>query len=101
MPVVLPGVAAPIVKPRKVMVKSVLARILPTKVLMTMESVVGAEEVAVMPETDVVPATLASGVADVAKNPLGYIRVIFPPKSNKAVFVKVRVTATPVWAGLR
>jgi len=78
----------------------VLAGILPTKVLMTMELVAKAE-VAVITGTDVEPAALASGVADVAKNPLGYIRVIFPPKSNKAVFVKVRVTATPVWAGLR
>ncbi len=67
MPVVLPGVAAPIVKPRKVTVKSVLAGILPTKVLMTMEFVAKAE-VAVMTGTDVVPAALAKGVADVAKN---------------------------------
>ncbi len=71
MPVALPAVAAPIVKPLRVMVNAVLAAMPAIKVLMTICVAVGAVEVAVMVATDVVPATLAAGVADVAKNPFG------------------------------
>ena len=64
MPVELPAVAAPIVTPFRVMVKAVA-------VVMTMAVPVGWAEVAVMEPIDVVPAALAVGVADVAKNPDG------------------------------
>ncbi len=71
MPVLLPAFDAPIVKPLRVMVKVVPAAIPATAVEMTMEVAPGAAEVAVIVGTDVVPAALAAGVADVAKNPLG------------------------------
>ena len=71
MPVALPAFAGPNVTPLRVMVKAVFAGMPAIKVLMTMEVAVGAAEVAVIVGTDVVPAALAAGVADVAKNPLG------------------------------
>lgn len=72
MPVALPAVAAdPIVKPLRVMVKAVLAAIPITAVVMMICVLVGAAEVAVIVGTDVVPAALGAGVADVAKNPEG------------------------------
>ena len=71
MPVPLPAFRAPIVKPLRVMVKAVLAEMPAIKVLMMMEVAPGAAEVAVIVETDVVPAALAAGVADAAKNPFG------------------------------
>ena len=70
MPVALPAFVAPIVKPLRVMVKAVSAAMPATAVVMTMEVAPGAEEVAVMIATDVVPAALLKGVA-VAKNPEG------------------------------
>lgn len=71
MPVALPAVAAPIVMPFRVMVKAVLAAMPATAVVTTICVAVGAVEVAVIVGTDVVPAMLSVGVADVAKNPLG------------------------------
>ena len=71
MPVALPAFTSPIVKPLRVMVKAVFAAMPATAVVMTMEVAPGAAEVAVMIATDVVPAALFAGVADVAKNPLG------------------------------
>ena len=72
MPVALPAVTAPIVRPLRVMVKAVLAEIPATAVVMTMGA--SAEEmadVAVMPLTDVLPAALAAGLGVPAKNPGG------------------------------
>ncbi len=70
MPVALPAVAAPIVKPLRVMVKAVDAEMPKTAVVMTMELPVMAD-VAVMVATDVVPAALAAGFGVAAKNPTG------------------------------
>ena len=71
MPVALPAVTAPIVRPLRVMVKAVAAAIPARAVVMTMAVPVGAAEVAVMEPMDVVPAALAVGAGDVAKNPDG------------------------------
>ena len=71
MPVPLPAFGAPIVKPLRVMVKVVPAAIPATAVEITIEVAPGAAEVAVIVRTDVVPAVLTEGVADVAKNPSG------------------------------
>ncbi len=70
MPVVLPAVAAPIVRPLRVMVKGVLAAIPRTAVVMTIELETMAD-VAVMVATDAVPAALAAGLGVAAKNPAG------------------------------
>ena len=71
MPSALPAVAAPIVRPLRVMVKAVFAAIPATAVVMTMAMAVGVAEVAVIVATDVVPAELGAGVDDEAKNPDG------------------------------
>lgn len=71
MPAALPAVAAPMVRPLKVIVKAVPALIPATAVVMTMEVAPGAPEVAVMTGTEVEPAGLAAGVAEGAKNPEG------------------------------
>jgi hypothetical protein len=71
MPVALPALTTPIVKPLRVMVKAVFAAMPATAVVMTMEVAPGAAEVAVIPATDVEPARLFAGVAVVAKNPAG------------------------------
>ena len=71
MPVALPALTTPIVKPLSVMVKAVFAAMPATAVVMTMEVAPGAAEVAVMVATDAVPAALFAGVAVVAKNPAG------------------------------
>jgi hypothetical protein len=71
MPVELPArAAAPIVKPLRVMVKTVAAAMPATAVVMTMELAVMAD-VAVMAATDAVPATLFAGFGVAAKNPAG------------------------------
>ena len=101
MPVALPAVAAPIVRPLRVMVKAVLAGIPATAVVMTMAVAVGAAEVAVMVATDVEPSALAAGAADAAKNPDGKLRVIFPLVERAAWVVKARVTGTPALAATR
>ena len=70
MPVGLPAVAAPIVRPERVMVKAVFAAMPITAVVMTMELPVMAD-VAVMVATDVLPIMLSTGLGVVAKNPAG------------------------------
>ena len=70
MPVALPAVAAPIVRPVSVMVKGVVAAMPTTAVVMTMELPEMAD-VAVMVLTDVLPAALAAGSGVPAKNPAG------------------------------
>ena len=69
-PVGLPAVAAPIVRPERVMVKAVFAAMPITAVVMTMELPVMAD-VAVMVATDVLPAMLLAGLGVPAKNPAG------------------------------
>ena len=72
MPVLLPAVTAPIVRPLRVMVKAVLAEIPATAVVMTMgASAEAMTDVAVMLLTDVLPAALAAGLGVEAKNPGG------------------------------
>ena len=71
MPVGMPAVAAPIVKPLRVMVKAVAAGMPATLVEMTICVAVGADENAVINATEAVPAPLFAGVAVVAKNPGG------------------------------
>ena len=71
MPVELPAVAAPIVKPLSVTVKAVSGVIPAVAVVMMMKIAVGVAEVAVIVDTDVWPAVVALGVADVSKNPFG------------------------------
>ena len=71
MPVKLPAVAAPIVRPERVMVKAVAAGMPATLVEMTICVAVGADENAVIDATEVVPAVLFAGVAVVAKKPDG------------------------------
>ena len=71
MPVVLPATAAaPNVNPLRVMIKAVVAAMPETAVVMTMELPV-MTDVAVMVATDVVPAALAAGLGEAAKNPKG------------------------------
>ena len=70
MPVGLPAVAAPIVKPERVMVKAVFAPMPITAVVMTMELPV-MTDAAVMVATDVLPAMLLAGLGVAAKNPAG------------------------------
>ena len=71
MPVGLPAVAAPIVRPERVMVKAVAAGMPATLVEMTICVAVGADENAVINATEAVPAPLFAGVAVVAKKPGG------------------------------
>ena len=70
MPVALPAFATPIVKPLRVIMKSVFAEMPVTAVVMTMELPVMAD-VAVMVGTDVLPAALLPGLGVPAKNPAG------------------------------
>ena len=93
MPVGLPAVAAPIVRPERVMVKAAFAAMPLTAVVMTIELPVMAE-VAVMVGTDVLPATLLAGLGEAAKNPAGKFRVIFPLTASAVVVLKARVTGT-------
>ena len=58
------------VTPLRVMVNGVIAGIPATAVVMMIFVAVGADEVAVMPDTDVAPTAIV-GVAVAAKNPLG------------------------------
>ncbi len=95
MPLVEPVVAvAPIVRPARVMVKGVPAGIPATAVVITIEVVVLCADVAVMVPTDVLPAVLAAGAAEDAKNPGGKLRVILPPIGRAAEVVNASVTAT-------
>ncbi len=70
LPVGLPAVAAPIVRPERVMAKAVAAGMPATLVEMTMELPV-MTDVAVINPTDVEPTTLKSGLGVAAKNPAG------------------------------
>ncbi len=69
-PVALPAVAAPIVRPLRVMVKAALAAIPAIAVVMMMELDEMADVVVMVP-TDVVPAALFAGLGVAAKNPAG------------------------------
>ena len=70
IPVVLPTVAGPIVRPLRVMVKAVPAGMPTVAVMMTIEVAVGADTCPVMVATEASPATkLDEAVA--AKNPDG------------------------------
>jgi len=100
MPVALPAVAAPIVRPDSVMVNGVVAAMPTTAVVMMMELPEMAD-VAVMLLTDVLPATLAAGLAAPEKNPAGYISVIIPLVESAAWVVNTSVTETSALAATR
>ena len=70
MPVGLTAVAAPIVRPERVMVNVVSEAMPITAVMTTMELPVMAD-VAVMVATDVLPAPLLAGLGAAAKSPAG------------------------------
>ena len=70
IPVALPAVAAPIVRPLRVMVKAVAAGMPTVSVVMTIEVAVGADANAIMVATDA-GIVKKVGVADAAKNPDG------------------------------
>ncbi len=70
MPVALSAATAPIFKPLRVMVMAEVAAMPTTAVVMTIESAEKAD-VAVMVLTDELPAALAAGLGEVAKNPAG------------------------------
>ena len=70
IPVALPAVAAPIVRPLRVMVKAVPAGMLENAVVMTIEVAPGADTCPVMVATDASPAT-KKYEAVAAKNPDG------------------------------
>ena len=64
--------AAPIVKPLRVMVKSVFVAIVPTAVVMTMVLPAMADVAVIAPVAPpMVPAALACGLGEAAKNPAG------------------------------
>ena len=100
MPVALPAVAAPIVRPVSVMVKGVAAAMPTTAVVMMMELPEMAD-VAVMLLTDMLPAALVAGLAAPEKNPAGYLSVIFPLVARAAEVVNKRVTGTLALAATR
>ncbi len=70
MPVALPAVAAPIVKPPRVILKVVIAS-MPTTAVVMMIELPFMVDVAVMVGTDVLPAALSAGFGVAAKNPTG------------------------------
>jgi hypothetical protein len=79
MPVALPAVAAPMVRPVSVMVTAVLAAIVAPAVVMTMEVAPGGlMGVKLALPTDTVP----EGVGLVAKNPDGYVSVMLLPAAS-------------------
>jgi hypothetical protein len=95
MPVVLPAVAAPMVRPVSVMVKAVLAASVVPAVVMTMQVTPGGlMGVKLASPVDKAPI----GVALVAKKPEGYESVILLPAASAppAVVVNENVAAAPV-----
>ena len=70
MPVALPAVAAPIVKPPRVILKVVIASMPTTAVVMMME-LPFMIDLAVMAGMEVLPAALSTGCGVAAKNPTG------------------------------
>ncbi len=70
MPVALPAVAAPIVKPPRVILKVVIAS-MPTTAVVMMIELPFMVDVAVMSGMDVLPAALSTGCGVAAKNPAG------------------------------
>ncbi len=70
MPVALPAVAAPIVKPPRVMLKVVIAS-MPTTAVVMMIELPFMVDVAVIAGMDVLPAALSAGFGVAAKNPTG------------------------------
>ncbi len=100
MPVALSAVAAPIVKPIRVMMKAVLpASVVPAVVMMIDVALGGLMGVKLAPPLDTAPV----GVALVAKKPDGYVRVILLPTARlpPAVVVNENVAAAPVLPATR
>ena len=100
MPVGLPAVPTPMVRPVRVTVTAVLAAIVAPAVVMTMEVAPGGlMGVKLALPTDTVP----EGVGLVAKNPDGYVSVILLPTAScpPAVVVNENVAAAPVLLATR
>ena len=98
-----PAVAAPIVRPNKVMVTAVLA-LMTTFIVMTIDPcgdvAVGAAQ---LPVGGPLPLKAAVGVAVLAKNPDGKASVMLLPtdRAPPAVLVKEKVTAANVLPATR
>ena len=95
MPVKLPAVAAPMVRPVTVTVTAVLAATAAVAVVMTIWVLVG---VATLPVGGPVPLICTPGVPVLEKKPVGYVSVILLPISSlpPAVVVNENVAAAGV-----
>ena len=100
MPVKLPAVAAPMVRPVTVTVKAVLAATAAVAVVMTIWVLVG---VATLPVGGPVPLICTPGVPVLEKKPVGYVSVILLPISSlpPAVVVNENVAAAGVLPATR
>ena len=102
MPVELPAVAAPIVRPATVTVTVLLAGIAGVPVVMTIWVMVGMPTVPVETTPPALIITVTPGVP-VTKNPAGYISVIVPPAAMDpaAEVVNENVAEAPVLPATR
>ena len=100
MPVKLPAVAAPMVRPVTVTVKAVLEPIDWVAMVMTIWVVVG---VATLPVGGPVPLICTPGVPVLEKKPVGYVNVMLLPISSlpPAVVVNENVAAAGVLPATR
>ncbi len=99
MPVELPAVAAPIVRPVTVTVTALLAAIAAVAVVMTIRVLVGVAAVPVAPP----PLIATPGVPVLEKKPDGYVSVMVLPLASAppAVVVNDTVAATDVLPATR
>ena len=100
MPVKLPAVAAPMVRPVTVTVTAVLAAIDWVAMVMTIWVPVG---VATVPVGGPLPLICTPGVPVLEKKPDGYVSVMLPPKPSAppAVVVNENVAAAEVLPATR
>ena len=98
MPVALPPVAGPTVKPVSVTVTTELAASVATEVMMTIRVSVGFTQLPLAP-----PLMDAPGVAVAAKKPEGYVSVMVPPVAiaPSAEVVKENVAVAAVLLATR
>ena len=99
MPVTLPAVAAPMVRPVTVTVTAVLAATAAVALVMTIWVLVGVATLPVGP----LPLICTPGVPVLEKKPAGYVSVILPPISSlpPAVVVNENVAAADVLPATR
>ena len=100
MPVTLPAVAAPMVRPVTVTVTAVLAATAAVAMVMTIWVLVG---VATLPVGGPLPLICTPGVPVLEKKPAGYVSVILLPISSlpPAVVVNENVAAADVLPATR